>query len=263
MYEEIHVQKSDTYASMHGPAVASIAVGKTVGVAPEADLYYISSWNGSIYDWFIIKKLLKNRKINPAKINPKSYAKSIYRILEINRTLSNDKKIRVISISFGSYKKSFFKAIAKASKEGVFVISSGVRLTHNLRFQGLGRECLANPDDINSYIPGSWWSNSYYKTPDEYNIDSLLLVPMDSRCTASQSGKNSYVFYSNNGVSWSIPYIAGLYALSCQVKPSVTPAEFWNKALETGDIIEIEKNNKKYKFGTIVNPVKLMEILRK
>jgi hypothetical protein len=26
---------------MHGPGVASIAVGKTVGVAPEANLYFI------------------------------------------------------------------------------------------------------------------------------------------------------------------------------------------------------------------------------
>ena len=33
----------DPDAQMHGPAVSSIAVGKTVGVAPEADLYYIGS----------------------------------------------------------------------------------------------------------------------------------------------------------------------------------------------------------------------------
>jgi len=39
LYEEIHLM--DTKATMHGPAVASIAVGKTVGVAPEADLYFI------------------------------------------------------------------------------------------------------------------------------------------------------------------------------------------------------------------------------
>ena len=45
LYEEIHV-KPDADASMHGPAVASIAVGKTIGVAPEADLYYIGSWTG-------------------------------------------------------------------------------------------------------------------------------------------------------------------------------------------------------------------------
>ena len=40
LYEEIHC--SDRVAQMHGAAVASIAVGKTVGVAPEAELYFIS-----------------------------------------------------------------------------------------------------------------------------------------------------------------------------------------------------------------------------
>jgi hypothetical protein len=44
LYEEIHwLEGSD--AQMHGPAVASIAVGKGVGVAPEADLHYIAEWH--------------------------------------------------------------------------------------------------------------------------------------------------------------------------------------------------------------------------
>jgi Subtilisin-like serine proteases len=256
MYEEIHSLKGGK-AAMHGAAVASIAVGKTVGVAPEAELYYISSQLGSM--WANIKYKLFNK----GNVNPKWCAKSIYRILEINKTLPSDKKIRVISISFGSDKKSFLKAIAKASNEGVFVISSSLSRTHNLRFHGLGKECLTNPDDVNSYFPGSWWSKSFYDSPDNFRIDSTLMVPMDSRCTASQSGKNSYVFYSTGGWSWSIPYIAGLYVLACQVNPGVTPQEFWKKALETGDTIELDKNGKKYKFGKIVNPVKLMENLKK
>jgi len=255
MYEEIHGLRNER-ASMHGPAVASIAVGKTVGVAPEADLYFISSDDGTIFNR--IKYILfKNRDINP-----KWRVKSIYRVLEINRTLPLDKKIRVLSISSGSYRRNFLKAIEDAGKEGLFVISSSLSYPHNLRFSGLGRDCLTDPDNILSYFPGSFWSNTFYKSPDNFKIDSKLMVPMDSRCTASQSGKSSYAFYSLGGLSWSIPYIAGLYALACQVKPSVIPQEFWNKALETGDEIKIEKNNKVYKLGKIVNPVKLIESLK-
>jgi len=255
MYEEIHGLRNER-ASMHGPAVASIAVGKTVGVAPEADLYFISSDDGTIFNR--IKYILfKNRDINP-----KWRVKSIYRVLEINRTLPLDKKIRVLSISSGSYRRNFLKAIEDAGKEGLFVISSSLSYPHNLRFSGLGRDCLTDPDNILSYFPGSFWSDSFYESPDNFKIDSTLMVPMDSRCTASQSGKSSYAFYSMGGLSWSIPYIAGLYALACQVKPGVTPQEFWNKALETGDEIKIEKNNKVYKLGKIVNPVKLIESLK-
>jgi hypothetical protein len=253
MYEEIHGTKNQN-ASMHGPAVASIAVGRTVGVAPNADLFYINSDLGTIF--FAIKRLVFKK----ASVSPKWYAKSIYRILEINKTLPAEKKISVISISFGSYEKSFLKAIAKAKEEGVFVISSSLNETHHLKFQGLGRESLSNPDDFNSFLPGSFWANNFYRNPNMF--DSTLLVPMDSRCTASPSGKKSYTFYSTAGVSWSIPYIAGLYALACQVKPDITPQEFWKKALETGDEIRINKNSTEYKFGKIVNPVKLVESLK-
>jgi hypothetical protein len=41
-YEEIDLH-GRTDPSMHGAAVASIALGKTVGVAPEAELYYIGT----------------------------------------------------------------------------------------------------------------------------------------------------------------------------------------------------------------------------
>lgn len=44
-YEEIH-SPAGAPAQMHGPAVASIAVGRTVGVAPGADVYYIAEQHG-------------------------------------------------------------------------------------------------------------------------------------------------------------------------------------------------------------------------
>ncbi len=73
MYEEIHNRIGP--AAMHGPAVASIAVGKSVGVAPEADLYYIaeSHENNDVMDltWF---------------------AESIDRIVEVNKMLPKDQK---------------------------------------------------------------------------------------------------------------------------------------------------------------------------
>ena len=54
------------------------------------------------------------------------------------------------------------------------------------------------------------------------------------------------------------PYIAGLYALCCQIEPSITPEVFWEKALTTGSTIDIEKNGKTYKLGKIVNPTELI-----
>jgi hypothetical protein len=73
--------------------------------------------------------------------------------------------------------------------------------------------------------------------------------------------KNDYAFYALGGWSSGIPYLAGLYALACQVKPNITPKIFWNAALKTGEKRIIQKGNKSY-TGKIINPGKLIESLR-
>ncbi len=91
-YEEIGAGKTpSTLAAMHAAAVASLAVGKTVGVAPGADLYFISAFSGKCFD------------------TPEMYhclTQGIRRILEINQQLPAERKIRVISISRGHMPRS-------------------------------------------------------------------------------------------------------------------------------------------------------------
>jgi len=232
LYEEIHC--GNDQAQMHGPAVASIAAGKTVGVAPGADLYYIAETHGVFqpngFDWDF------------------SYlARSIDRILEVNKRLSAQSKIKVISISvgWGPQQKGYAEvtaAVERAKHEGIFVVSSSLSATYQgkLNFHGLGREPLADPERFESYRPGLWWIDQFYAGKAAPNPEiKMLLVPMDSRCTASPTGTEDYVFYREGGWSWSIPYIAGLYALACQVRPDITPEVFWAKAVETGDGVEI------------------------
>jgi hypothetical protein len=246
LYEEIHYINETRsihgpIASMHGPAVASIAVGKTVGVAPEANLYFIAETHGVYnekreFEWDLTW-----------------LAKSIDRIVEINNILLEGEKIRVISISLGieewmnGYEK-VVESIKKAKQEDIYTIYVG-----SDPFGGLGRDPSKNPDDSASYLKGEFWKA--YK----YNNDNLL-VPMDSRCTASPSGNNDYVFYRQGGMSWAVPYVAGLYALACQINPSITPEVFWRTALNTGEIISLSNGDK---LGNIVNSARLIEKIEK
>jgi hypothetical protein len=232
LYEEIHC--GDPEAQMHGPAVASIAVGKTVGVAPEADLYYVAEthglWQAGKFDWDFTY-----------------LARSVDRILEVNHRLPEKNRIRVISISVGwsPQQKGYPEvtaAVERAKKEGVFVVSSSLSETYErkLNFHGLGREPMADPDRFESYRPGLWWADQFYAWSAAAGTGrETLLVPMDSRATASPTGPGEYVFYRQGGWSWSIPYIAGLFALACQVKPEITPEAFWVAAIKSGDSLEI------------------------
>jgi hypothetical protein len=250
-YEEIHCLAND-HSSMHGPAVASIAVGKTVGVAPESSLFYIAETHGNLdkdnFEWDF------------------SYlAKSIDRLLEINGMLPQNDKIRVLSIAVGwSPKQKGYKEVVesvnKAKEQGIFVISSSLYETYDHRFffHGLGRSPFKDPDRFDSYGPGSWWAQQFYSGQKYFPVAEALLVPMDSRCTASPTGVEDYAYYPMGGWSWSIPYIAGLYALACQVKSDIKPDIFWNEALNTGDILEIEQKGQKHRLGKIINPERLV-----
>lgn len=252
LYEEINVTP-DTEATMHGAAVTSLVVGKTVGVAPEADMYYIGSWTG---DW--------NAETQEFTWNFEYYAQAVHRVLEINKSLPEEHKIRVIAMQIGwSPERKGYQAITDAVNEakaqGIFVISSSLSQFYDMQFHGLGKDPLADPDDFASYRPGLFWQKDFYQA----GLSSpTLMVPMDSRTAASPTGIHDYVFYRTGGWSWSIPYLAGTYALAAQVKPEITPEEFWETALSTGKTTQIEHEGTPYEFGVILDPQALIEALQ-
>jgi len=248
-YELLHSMGG---ASMHGAAVTSIAVGKNCGVAPGADVYYISSA-------FI--RLTPVGFVTDVSI----VADGIDRVLAINRLLPKNKKIRVVSISMG-YGKSYagkkvIAAIERAKKEGVFVITTAPDYNYGFGFNGLGRDNSADPDSFESCLPGKFWEDSLYSEYHRDDPESTLLVPMDARTYASSSSSDGYEFCSEGGLSWSAPWLAGMYALCVQVKPDITPEEFIEKAFETGRQTTIIHDEKEYTLGTIIDPVRLIESL--
>lgn len=241
LYEEIGIfPLSGT--EMHGPAVASLAVGKTVGVAPEADLYFIATRFGEV-----VVGEPPHRIFQPA-------AKAVRRILEVNRQLPAGRKIRVISMSVGwdpseSGYDDIVAAVKEATQQGIFVVSSSLDRTYGLKFQGLGRDALADPDEFDSYRPGSWWAGQFKR----WQADDRLLVPMDCRTVAGLGATDEYTYYPSGGWSWSIPYLAASYVLAMQVDPDVTPQRFWEQAIKTGRWIHIKDNGIERRMGPILD----------
>lgn len=237
-------------AQMHGPAVASIAVGKTVGVAPEADLYFIATamCSQGTYETNDFACL----------------ANSIRRIIEINKGLPVDHKIRVLSISVGWGPESegyteVMAAIEDATAAGIFVLNVSSNQTEGLKIIGMGRDLLSDPNIFQSYEPGVLWRQIFFRKGFPKDI---LLIPMDSRTVASPTGNEDYAFLRVGGLSWTIPYVAGMYALAAQIKTDITPEEFWETALSTGRTIPIQHQGKDYEFGVILDPQALIQALK-
>lgn len=263
LYEEVHYLSEE--AHFHGSSIVSILVGKNLGIAPGADLYFIGSENFDIEK----KEMIENY----------SYiAESIYKLLEKNNTLPEARKIRVISISacWSSVSRGYdeiTKAVEEASRQGIFVVSANLfEQNPEFYFHGLDREMLEEPDDIESYTPypGELWlsmvehidgfKDFYLKSYRANEKKKILLIPIASRTVATAGGDSDYAIFRLGGWSFAIPYISGLYALCCQIDPDITPEKFWDAAYNTGAAQNIEMDGKK-ETAVMINPVKLIEFI--
>ena len=201
---------------MHGPSVVSFAVGRDIGTAPKASLYYfaVPSW----------------------KRDNTNYADALRTIIEINAAKPLAEKIRVVSISAGEFRtwknyNIWKKTLAAAQAAGILVITCDEGF---MDFGNLSRSPGQNPDLADNYMPEIW-----------DHAKHELWVPGGNRTRASHTGANDYVFDVVGGRSWSTPYLAGVVALGYQVNPTLTPTEIKELLL---------KSATHTKYGPVINP---------
>ena len=221
-------------SSMHGPAVTSLLVGTNCGTAPDARVYYaaVPSWKG----------------------DAAYYAEALDWIIEQNEKLLASEKIRVVSVSaapsglgspFDKHNKMWDKACRRAEVADILVLDC----TSHHGFIG---KCWYNarvPESVSACTPG----DPRY----DYVLSKNLLVPAAPRTTAEEYDKGdfSYQYCGRGGLSWSIPYCAGVLALGWQVNPELSSEqmrEFLFKSAYT------KKNNAK-----IINPRNFIRLVRK
>jgi hypothetical protein len=253
-YERIHC--SDETAQTRGSAMASIAVGKSTGVAPGAKLYYIASTFGH---------LSRDGYESDASI----MADCIYRVLEINAALPDNEKIRVIAIPSGYGKEDagadlLHAAISKADEQNIFVITTSVgEFYEGFELFGVNRGYTDEPGLAKSYRPAASVAEDFYSNPDDQWFKSVINFPVGSRTYASAVGPNVYEISRESNLSYAVPWAAGLYALCCQANPSITPEDFIRILYETAYTGKFKENGIEYRLSGIVNPPMVIGKIRK
>ena len=253
LYQAYHNAAGEA-ASMHGPAVASIALGSGVGVAPEALLYFIADDLGAGEGEDFARDLTY-------------YAQDVDRLVALNETLPEGEKIRVISMSVGWMPEDrgaeeLEAAIARAREAGIAVVCVNSRDPLLELWMGMGRRCYGSYNNRADLRPGAFWEENLYAGDYRGGDGSLLLVPMDRRTLASPAGEDAYAYFAEGGMSWVCPYVAGLYALACQVKPEVTYEEFLAAAQATARPVSVWRDGEtEYPYGRAVDPAALLEAL--
>lgn len=194
----------------HGLACASILAGRTCGVAKDAKLYYFST-------------------PDVGKERFTGYIDAINKIIEINKSLPKEEKIRIVSVSDGMDKKDKYyskwnETLEKANSEGLIVVYSNLLGKDGFVWGG----CDPSKDRNN---PLNYKLSNYLK---DSKIDkSEIIIPADFRTTASNDGDDTYAYWGQGGFSWAIPYVTGLAALAWQVNPNLSFDEIINKIIET------------------------------
>jgi len=221
--------------SMHGPAVVSLLVGEKCGAAPGAKVYYaaVPSW----------------------KKDASYYAKALDWILEINATLLKNEKIRIVSVSaapsgegspFTIKVQMWDEACERAKEAGIAVLDC----TSHAGFIGPSYYDLKTPDNLRRCRPG-------FPGEEEDSVSTRdFCAPCSPRTTAEQYEPNDfgYQYCGRGGLSWSIPYTAGVLALGRQIKPDYSPQQM--KDLLIASAYPCRTG------GRIINPRRFIEFVR-
>ena len=190
-----YTNNTDSDSSMHGPAVLSLLAGQDIGVAPEAEVYYYAH--------------------APWKADQTTHAACLYQIIEQNESLPEDRRIRMVGFSDNiddseENADAFWTAVAACEEAGVMVWFCGE----------YGSIAFTPHGDRNSYrslSPSFWWQAGA--------APGLVFVPDSGRTTAGMDGFDRYIYWSQGGLSWTMPYMLGLYAIAVEIDPSLTQDE--------------------------------------
>ena len=228
-YETInlhYVNNTDSEDSMHGPAVLSLLAGKDIGTSPDAEVYYYAHacW----------------------KADQTTHAECLYQIIEQNKTLPSDKKIRMVGFSDNiddteKNVEAFETAVKACEDAGIMVWFCG-------EYGPLTFLPYSDKDDFSNVIKQEWWWSD--------NNPDLVFVPAAGRTTSANIFGADHIYWGNGGLSWTMPYMLGLYADAFAIDPSLTQEEIKKLIVDTAYV-----NSKGQR---IVYPVNFIsEVLKK
>lgn len=226
-YKEFKPKDCEFQPSMHGPGVVSMLVGNNLGTAPDAKVYYaaVPMWLGDAY----------------------YETEALNWIMELNEKLTSENKIKFVSISAApgdcrereKNSEMWLRAVEKAQSNGICVLEC----TEGNRFVTIGFLNYKTDEFVYGF-PNRLMNGP---RPNEVHVPNSLR-------TIAESYDNKHFSYTYNGVgglSWGIPYAAGVLCLGQQVNCNASALQLRELLIQTA-----QTNN------GVINPKKFLESVK-
>ena len=227
-YELVGVWPEYDHADYHGSLVTGCAVGKTTGTAPDANIYYFAANNWAPKGKFKIKNLQDLHRLFQNQ--------AIERVLEINKTLPETKKIRFLSCSWGGPEDQFYEQsvqlLKKCEENGIMVLGAGYSNINQ-------RPCTKHGITI------------MMKDGEDVTEKMKNMIGIPTDCKTTPYFEGGYLYSKHGGLSSTFPYMAGVFACALQNNQLFFTRENWQD-----DLIKILAETAKTlpNGGKMINP---------
>ncbi len=224
----VHYEELDDFTGrpfdMHGPAMTSLLVGRSIGVAPQAQLHYFA--------------------LDFARLTPERLEAAIDRVVARNAALPAAERVRLVSVSIGyrgAERELLDAALERALAAGVFVLASLYPVDHvtpTLAIRSLGGSPWRDCNDPSNFGPtpgeASFWEArgqgvrealEQRAAHDRTNGHVTLYAQANRRTVAGARHARAYRFDVEGGDSQWAPYLIGVLALALQVSPELEADE--------------------------------------
>lgn len=194
----------------HGTITSSQICGKNLGIVPKSKLWFYGTGQG-------MNNIVKDDLI------------ALNDIYEQNKKGAN---IKIINISSSVQRENpeFEEIYEKLLHQGCYIIDSPV----------FGKDFTSINQDSNT--GELYYSDWQLLSMDNSELMSKIAIPTGGKMTPLITTENDYLYCGQATYSWSIPILAGYFALALQVNPNLTYDEF----------VELAHRTKKNKDGVML-----------
>ena len=203
-------------SNKHSGMVMGHLVGKSTGMAPDANIYY-----------FTRIPYQDRKKLNKETINV------LRNVIKFNREQKPENKIHILSCSWGGkqkYSPEITVLLNQLEKDGVKIILCGSDYVKEDTLSGRDFMPCNNPDmtDIQPDVQNAG-NELLHALNMSFNMDKVIGIPTNMRTTPLES--NGWQYRISGGESSSAPYIAGVYACALQGNQLFMTRPNWQQEL--------------------------------